>query len=90
MGKKSNEVIKILKSFKKRVESSVKLKKLILFGSQARGNANKSSDIDLILVSEDFKNKKSYQRSAPFYLQWDYDYNTDIICLTPQELEVKR
>lgn len=80
----------MLKEFKEKIERRVKLKNLILFGSRARGTAKKNSDIDIILVSEDFSGEKSYKRSVKFYLDWDYDYNTDIICLTPEELESKR
>jgi len=35
----------------------VVIDKIVLFGSQIMGTANKESDIDLLLVSKDFKNK---------------------------------
>lgn len=31
------------------------IKKAILFGSSARGNAGKDSDIDLLIISDEFK-----------------------------------
>ena len=35
-----------------------KIKRVILFGSQASGKAGKFSDIDLAVVSQDFKSRK--------------------------------
>lgn len=40
----------------------VVIDKIVLFGSQIMGTANKESDIDLLLVSKDFKNKSYSQR----------------------------
>jgi len=90
MGKKPNKITKILKEFKKKIEMKVKLENLILFGSRATGNEKADSDIDLIIVSENFAGQKSFKRAIQFYKDWDYDYDTDIICLTPQELEIKK
>ena len=90
MGKNPNEIIGLLEKFKRKVGKIVCLNKLILFGSMARGDSKKNSDVDIILVSEDFEGQKYFRRSAPFYLAWDYDYDTDIICLTPRELLKKQ
>jgi len=38
------------------------LEKIVLFGSQISGKSNKNSDIDLLLVSKEFKNKSYSQR----------------------------
>jgi len=90
MDKKSNKIVKILKEYKKRVKEKINLNKIILFGSRARGEERKNSDVDLIIVSKDFNGEKSFKRPAKFYLEWDYDYETDIICLTPEEFKKKR
>jgi predicted nucleotidyltransferase len=90
MGKKSNQVTEILKEFKRKIEMKIKLQNLILFGSRARGNEKEDSDIDIIIVSEDFDGQKSFKRPIQFYRDWNYDYDTDIICLTPKELELKK
>jgi predicted nucleotidyltransferase len=90
MIKKSDKIGEILKDFKKKVRKKVKLQNLILFGSRARGKEKKDSDIDLLIVSKDFEGQKSFKRPVQFYRDWNYDYNTDIICLTPKELEIKR
>ncbi|MBL1215640.1 MAG: nucleotidyltransferase domain-containing protein [Ignavibacteriae bacterium] len=41
---------------------NVTIDKIVLFGSQILGTANKDSDIDLLLVSKDFANKTYSQR----------------------------
>ena len=90
MDKKTNKIIKILKEFKKRVNRTIKIERMILFGSRARGDERKNSDVDIILVSKEFKNQKSFRRSPQIYLKWKSEYGTDIICLTPEELERKK
>ena len=53
-----NNIEYIIKEFKKEVETITgsNLKKIILFGSYARGSAEEGSDIDLLLI---FKKKIS-------------------------------
>lgn len=90
MDKKQIKIIKLLKKFKADLNKKIKVEQLILFGSQATGNAKKTSDVDLLLISKDFKGKKYFKRSPDLYLMWDYNYNVDILCLTPQELRKKQ
>lgn len=40
----------------------INISKIILFGSQALGTADSESDIDLIVVSEDFDGKNIFER----------------------------
>ena len=51
-----------IKRFLNRNKEIAKIDKAILFGSRATGKNKKDSDIDLILISKDFENKKSYKR----------------------------
>jgi len=44
------------------VSKNVTIDKIILFGSQIKETANKESDIDLVIVSKDFKDKTYSQR----------------------------
>ena len=43
-------------------EKNVEAPQIILFGSQAKKNARKDSDIDLIIVSESFRRKSFFKR----------------------------
>lgn len=59
-----NPVIKAIKFFEKcLIEKGIKLSKIILFGSHANGNANNESDIDIIIVSNDFDGKDIFKRA---------------------------
>ncbi len=42
--------------------NGIKVSKIVVFGSQITNNTNRNSDIDLIIVSDDFKNKDIIKR----------------------------
>ena len=48
-------VKKFIKNYTKTLESQIKVEKVILFGSYAYGKQHRDSDIDLIVLSPDFK-----------------------------------
>ncbi len=86
MDKEKN--LKVVKAFKKIVSNTINIKKLILFGSRARGDFREDSDFDLIVVSDDFERAKSYKRAPELYRAWDsYKYSVDFVCLTSKEFE---
>lgn len=82
---KKSFVLKAVKKFKEKVRPVCDIKKLILFGSFARGDYHKWSDIDMIIVSEDFGNLKKVQRPVRLYDYWTSDYPVDFLCYTPEE-----
>lgn len=84
MGKKD---IEIVKRFKKRLSDKISVKKLILFGSRAKGKIHKWSDFDIVVVSDNFKGKKSFERGIGFYNYWEENYPVDFLCLTPNEFD---
>ncbi|MFH1586026.1 MAG: nucleotidyltransferase domain-containing protein [archaeon] len=90
MDRKKDKIIILLKQFKDKISDEFKIKKMIFFGSRSKGRGRETSDIDIILISEDFKDKKSFERSPHFYYMWDHPYDIDIICLTPEELNKKK
>jgi len=57
------------------------IKKIILFGSVARGNVHRGSDLDLIIIQE--TDKKFLSRLEPFYR--DARIAMDILVYTPEE-----
>lgn len=71
-------------------EGGITPSKIILFGSQAKGKATKKSDIDVLIVSEAFRNKNILERAA---MTKDAEIRTlkkfmiplDIVTLTPDE-----
>lgn len=85
-----DEINKTLEEFMKRVRKLINVKKFIMFGSRARGDNTSNSDLDLLIISPDFKNIKFFKRAAPFHLLWEYPLEIDIICLTPEEMSQKK
>ena len=84
-------VIVAINKFKKNISKKLQIKKLILFGSYARGDYHEDSDVDLILVSPAFRRKKFVKRSWGFYKFWHLDpeinYPVDFICYTQEEFK---
>ena len=56
MVKESDSVVKKIKAFKRVLEESFNISKVVLFGSYAKGNPQKDSDIDVAVICDDFKN----------------------------------
>ena len=88
MGAKNPEAIK---PFVILVKKNFEPCKVLLFGSHARGTANKESDYDIILISPRFKNIEFSKRAALAYrLKKSVHAAMDIICLTPHEFDERR
>ena len=81
------EVIKIAGKLKRRN----RLQKVILFGSFARGDFGKYSDVDIIAVSGRFKGIRKLKRSPILYYDihnnLNLKFDVDIVCYTPKEFE---
>ncbi|MEW5814801.1 MAG: nucleotidyltransferase domain-containing protein [Spirochaetota bacterium] len=87
MNKKA--VLEIIARFRKSVESrGIRVAKLILFGSYAAGAFHEGSDIDIVVISEDFKGKNYWERIE---LLSDAIYEVfepiEAIAMTPAEFE---
>ena len=65
---------------------SVNPQKIILFGSVAREEADRFSDIDLIIVYR--TQKRFLDRLEELYRHWNIDRAVDILAYTPEEYEV--
>ena len=83
MGRKKH--ITLVKEFKEKLNSKIKIDKMILFGSRASGKSHRWSDFDLLIVSKDFKDKDTFNRSSGFWLIWNQDYPVDFLCYTNEE-----
>lgn len=86
MGEKI-DIMSALSEFKDKLSKKIKVQKMVLFGSYATGKYTKDSDIDLLIVSPDFKDKRFIKRSIGFYKFWGLDLPVDYICYTPTEFE---
>lgn len=58
---KTSQIKKIVGDFIKALQKEITVERVILFGSYAWGSPKNYSDIDLAVVSKDFKEKKEIQ-----------------------------
>lgn len=73
-------------------DRGITVSKIILFGSQARGNAVAENDLDLVVVSEDFRGKSIFKRAemigdAEYLTVKKFKIPIDILLKTPEEME---
>lgn len=54
-------------------------KKIILFGSYARGDANENSDVDIILIKEKIKSRINEIHEVREYLEEIIDMSVDVL-----------
>jgi len=62
--------------------------RLIVFGSRAQGQGGADSDIDILVVSERFKDIRFPNRMGQFLNTVWPDVPVDAICYTPEEFEI--
>ncbi len=80
-------VLAVISDFQKTLqEVGIKPQKIILFGSYASGRQREDSDIDLVVISEDFEGKGYWERiellSAAIYKIFK---PIEAVAMTPQE-----
>ncbi len=86
----TKEVIKELKKIKIKAAKVYSIDRMFLFGSRARGEELLTSDVDLIVVSKDFK-KISFRKRPDFFLDlWVLPVDFEVLCYSPEELERKK
>jgi uncharacterized protein len=83
-------VIKYLES--RLTEKGINVSQIILFGSHAKRNARKDSDIDLIIVSESFRKKGLFKRvdmvgDAVAQTIYQFRVPIDVLLKTPEEID---
>jgi len=83
--------VKVVKYFVECLErDGIKVNKIVVFGSQSKGTASEDSDIDLIIVSENFRRKNLFKRADMVYRAYgetvrEFIVAMDIIMETPEE-----
>ena len=85
------EIEKIVKAIRRVLPDA----RIILFGSRARGDALRTSDIDLIIVSRAFNGTPFPERPKKILrILWQAKalphVDVDVLCYTPEEFERKK
>ncbi len=82
-------VLRIVSDFVKALEAEkVKPQKIILFGSYSTGTQHEGSDIDLVVISEDFAGKDYWERIDILATALVKVFEPiEAIAMTPQEWE---
>ncbi len=60
--KLKKRTLEVVKDYLQNLEGKIKIKKIILFGSAARGQMHQDSDIDLIVISPQFRKMEFMKR----------------------------
>lgn len=85
MDKKS---VRAVKKFLDRVGENYDINRAILFGSRARDDYMKNSDVDILLVSDDFKGSRFPSRSAEMLKYWNFEHgDPEFLCYTQKEFK---
>jgi len=74
------------------MEKGLCISRLILFGSQVAGKVTDDSDVDVLIVSDDFRGKDIFERAeltkqAEIMTIRKFLLPLDVITLTPEEFE---
>lgn len=90
MGRQTTaEVLRGLKSLKQRLARHIRVDRMILFGSRARGDWLLTSDADLMIVSADFQGRRFVDRSAEVLRHWRGSVDLEVFCYTPTEIAAR-
>jgi predicted nucleotidyltransferase len=91
MGRQTTaEVIRGLRILKHRLKRRIRVERMILFGSRARGDWLLTSDADVMIVSPDFQGHRFADRSAEVLAHWRGRVDLEVFCYTPEEIASRR
>ena len=76
---------KILDKIIEAILKVVKPDKIILFGSQARGDARPDSDYDILIIKSGVEN--TFKLESSIYMNLEVEAGVDLIVATPEIIE---
>lgn len=85
MAAKRNSIVNLVKEYIQELQkNNIPIKKAILFGSYSKGDFNKSSDIDIALISSAFTGDRFLDRRRIVPFRRNIDSRIEPIPFTPQ------
>ena len=87
----SNEILSLVREFLAKLSQEVHLRAAFLFGSSVTGERTSESDVDLVVVADEFEGMRLSERFRIVYRHWPLEkYSADIFPLGPLEFERKK
>lgn len=83
----TDEVVQDLRALKARLAQEMELSHFILFGSRARGDWLLTSDADLVVVSDRFRDTSFRHRPEIVLEHWPDRVDLEVLCYTNEEFE---
>ena len=76
----------VVRDIVRRIVDTAQPEKVILFGSQARGDARPGSDFDVLVIKD--SDEPRHRRSIPLYVALaDLPVEVEVMVYTPEEVE---
>ncbi len=76
----------LVRDIVRRIVETAQPEKVILFGSQARGDARPNSDFDVLVIKQ--SDEPRHRRSVPLYVALaDLPVEVEVMVYTPEEVE---
>ena len=75
----------VIDAVRRRIVAAINPQQIVMFGSQARGDATASSDIDLLVVQDTARSDREVRRHLERLLL-DRRFGLDLIVRTPEEI----
>ena len=86
MVKTRDQIDTIVKKYIKEVNRRYRVEQVVLFGSYAAGNATESSDIDIAIISPDFRGKPEMEVLEDLSrMTLNIDTSLEVIAFSPEE-----
>lgn len=84
----TDQIIQVVRRYLASLEKDFRITQAYLFGSYAQGTAREDSDIDVALVSEDFRDTSEMELLG-YLSQKTIPVNTalEVLAFTPEEME---
>ena len=92
MFKKTRDVKRIIERYRQELKNfNINSQRIILYGSYAKGNPREDSDIDLIVISDDFKDMNLRERLEILGIAAGRVFEPiEALGYTPKEIEQKK
>lgn len=82
------EGLRVAKRFKKLlIERGYPVRRVVLFGSVAKGTARPDSDIDIAVITEPFHESRMREGGDILLLSKDIDLNIETVTLHPEDFD---